>query len=93
MLPRVPSLDLVCRGASQPVQASAPGQDNDALDQPPLISVVMPCLNEADGVAECIGKALRGIAKTGLAGEVVVVDNGSSDGSAEIAARAGARVV
>lgn len=53
----------------------------------------MPCLNEAGAVAECIAKAWRGIEKTGLPGEVVVVDNGSSDGSAEIAERAGARVV
>lgn len=59
----------------------------------PLISVVMPCLNEADGVAGCVAKAWRGIEATGLPGEVVVVDNGSTDGSAELARKAGARVV
>lgn len=57
------------------------------------ISVVMPCLNEADGVGVCVEKALRAMAAMGVRGEVVVVDNGSTDGSAEIAARAGARVV
>jgi glycosyltransferase involved in cell wall biosynthesis len=58
-----------------------------------LVSVVMPCLNEANGVGPCVEKALRAIAAMGLPGEVVVVDNGSTDGSAEIAARAGARVI
>ncbi len=57
------------------------------------ISVVMPCLNEAEGVARCIEKALSAIDEMGVAGEVVVVDNGSTDGSPEIAQRAGARVV
>lgn len=57
------------------------------------VSVVMPCLNEAEGVGVCVEKALRAIASMGVSGEVVVVDNGSTDGSPEIAARAGARVV
>lgn len=57
------------------------------------VSVVMPCLNEAEGVGLCVEKALRGIAALGVSGEVVVVDNGSTDGSPEIAERAGARVV
>lgn len=59
----------------------------------PLISVVMPCLDEAENVAACIAAARRGIERTGLSGEIVVVDNGSSDGSAEIARDTGARVV
>jgi glycosyltransferase involved in cell wall biosynthesis len=58
-----------------------------------LVSVVMPCLNEADGVGICVEKARRALDKMGVPGEVLVVDNGSTDGSAEIAARAGARVV
>jgi glycosyltransferase involved in cell wall biosynthesis len=57
------------------------------------VSVIMPCLNEAEGVGVCVEKALRAIASMGVVGEVVVVDNGSTDGSPEIAARAGARVV
>src|SRR5437667_6020734 len=53
----------------------------------------MPCLNEARAVGICVEKARRALAAMGVRGEVVVVDNGSSDGSPEIAARAGARVV
>ncbi len=59
----------------------------------PLVSVVIPCLDEAETIAECVRKAWRGIAASGLAGEVLVVDNGSTDGTPELAARAGARVV
>ncbi|MEM8929572.1 MAG: glycosyltransferase [Acidobacteriota bacterium] len=65
----------------------------DSTPDQPMISVVIPCLNEAQSVGICVEKALRGIAKTGLTGEVVVVDNGSTDGSGEIATAAGARVV
>jgi len=57
------------------------------------ISVVMPCLNEAESVGTCVAKAFEGIRLSGLVGEVVVADNGSWDGSVEIARRAGARVV
>ena len=60
---------------------------------PPVVSVVLPCLNEADGVGRCVEKATSALHDMGIAGEVVVVDNGSTDGSAEIAARAGARVI
>ena len=57
------------------------------------LTVVMPCLNEEANVATCVKKALAAFAKAGLAGEVVVVDNGSKDRSAELAAAAGARVI
>jgi len=53
----------------------------------------MPCLNEEDGVAECVQKALNWIEQAGMRGEVIVVDNNSTDQSAEIAAAAGARVI
>ena len=59
----------------------------------PELSVVMPCLNEADTVVTCVTKALKAMAGSGVAGEVIVADNGSTDGSQELAARAGARVV
>ena len=57
------------------------------------ICVVMPCLNEEESVAECVRCALEGIGRSGLVGEVVVCDNGSSDRSVELAEAAGARVV
>jgi glycosyltransferase involved in cell wall biosynthesis len=57
------------------------------------LTVVMPCLNEAETVATCVGKAVRFIDEHGIDGEVVVADNGSTDGSQQLAAEAGARVV
>ncbi len=57
------------------------------------LSVVMPCLNEKDTLGTCIEKALASIDKLGIRGEVIVADNGSTDGSQEIARRLGARVV
>jgi glycosyltransferase involved in cell wall biosynthesis len=57
------------------------------------LSIVMPCLNEARTVGICVSKAMRFLLEEGISGEVVVADNGSTDGSQEIAARAGARVV
>ncbi len=59
----------------------------------PEVSVVMPCLNEAETLAVCIRKALEAFARSGIAGEVVVADNGSTDGSQEIATHEGARLV
>jgi glycosyltransferase involved in cell wall biosynthesis len=57
------------------------------------VSVVIPCLNEAKSIGICIEKALRAFESEGLSGEVVVADNGSTDGSIEIAEACGARVV
>lgn len=63
-------------------------------DSPPVeVTVVMPCLNEEQSVGICVTKALEGIRRSGRSGEVVVVDNGSSDDSVQVAGRAGARVV
>src|SRR5262249_24101377 len=57
------------------------------------VSVVMPCLNEARTVATCVDKAVRSLEAMGVRGEVIVADNGSSDGSPEIAKKHGAHVV
>lgn len=57
------------------------------------VSVVLPCLNESETVVACVRKALEGIALAGTTGEVIVADNGSTDGSQELARAAGARVV
>ena len=57
------------------------------------LTILMPCLNEAETVATCVRKARSFLATSGVAGEVLVADNGSTDGSAELAVQAGARVV
>jgi hypothetical protein len=59
----------------------------------PVVSVVLPCLNEARTIGACVARAFEGIASAGVRGEVIVADNGSVDGSRDIAASAGARVV
>jgi glycosyltransferase involved in cell wall biosynthesis len=58
-----------------------------------VVSVVIPCLNEAETIAECVTQARRVLDEAGLEGEVLVVDNGSTDGSGELARAAGANVV
>jgi glycosyltransferase involved in cell wall biosynthesis len=76
--------------ATLPELAAPPVVDNaDALE----VSVVMPCLNEARTVGRCVDKAQSSLDALGVRGEVVVADNGSSDGSQEIAREHGARVV
>jgi len=57
------------------------------------VTVVMPCLNEADTVATCVRKAIGAFERSGISGEVLVADNGSTDGSQRLAEEAGARVV
>ena len=57
------------------------------------LTILMPCLNEAETLGTCIGKALAFLQRTGVAGEVLVADNGSTDGSRSIAEEMGARVV
>jgi glycosyltransferase involved in cell wall biosynthesis len=74
---------------SLPAEASAVEQTNNVVE----VSVVIPCLNEANSLAFCVDKAIRAFHSAGLSGEVVVADNGSTDGSIEIAESHGARVV
>jgi glycosyltransferase involved in cell wall biosynthesis len=90
--------DRACRGGETIVEAHLnPDRTAScspaAAEAPVELSVVMPCLNEAETLAKCIEKAQRSIRELGLTGEIVVADNGSADGSPEIAARMGARVV
>jgi glycosyltransferase involved in cell wall biosynthesis len=59
----------------------------------PVVSVVIPCLNEAENIERCVAAALEAIETMGVDGEVVVADNDSEDDSAQLAERAGARVV
>src|ERR1700722_17396265 len=58
-----------------------------------LVSVVIPCLNEAENIEECVRTAREVLEGTGIDGEVLVVDNASEDDSAALATAAGARVV
>jgi glycosyltransferase involved in cell wall biosynthesis len=57
------------------------------------LTILMPCLNEAETLATCIRKARRFLDASGVAGEVLIADNGSTDGSREIATAEGARIV
>jgi len=59
----------------------------------PEVSIVMPCLNEAETLQVCIEKAQSALQRSGIKGEIIIADNGSSDGSQELALSCGARVV
>jgi glycosyltransferase involved in cell wall biosynthesis len=73
---------------------SAPPAAADAQDaELPLVSVVIPCLNESENITSCVNAALEAIVRMGVHGEVVVADNNSEDDSARLAEEAGARVV
>ena len=67
----------------------ASGPSNEVIE----VSVVLPCLNERETVAACVTKAMAALNDAGIKGEVIVADNGSSDGSIDLAESAGARVV
>lgn len=66
---------------------------SDLREDAPEVSVVIPCLNEARSIAFCIDKAIAALRGHAIRGEVLVADNGSTDGSVEIAQEHGARVV
>jgi glycosyltransferase involved in cell wall biosynthesis len=63
------------------------------IASPPDVSVVIPCLNEAGNIEECVRRARHVLEANRIQGEVIVVDNGSEDGSGELAAGAGAHVI
>ncbi len=72
-----------------PAAVGAPSTPSTAIE----VSVVIPCLNEAENISECVRLSLAAMVEAGIAGEVVVADNNSDDGSGELAAAAGAHVV
>jgi cellulose synthase/poly-beta-1,6-N-acetylglucosamine synthase-like glycosyltransferase len=81
-----------------PIQADSMNQSENPMPTLPEseemdLTILMPCLNEADTLATCIKKSLKSLADLGLRGEVLIADNGSTDGSIEIAKGLGARVV
>jgi len=63
------------------------------MSAPLHLTILMPCLNEAETIAQCIEKAQTGLARAGVPGEILIADNGSTDGSQAIAEKLGARVV
>jgi glycosyltransferase involved in cell wall biosynthesis len=75
------------------VSQEAAASSTAALDTAPELSIVMPCLNEAETIGTCIQKAQAFLHRYHVAGEIVVADNGSTDGSQAIATLMGARVV
>ena len=78
-----------------PTVEAPPAQETPALETrvKTFVSVVIPCLNEAQSIEEAVRSARQALEDNDLPGEVVVADNGSTDGSPELAERAGARVV
>jgi glycosyltransferase involved in cell wall biosynthesis len=75
-----------------PTSVPPPAPESEPADGP-LVSVVIPCLNEAENIEACVTAALAAIDGMGVVGEVVVADNDSEDDSARLAEEAGARVV
>ena len=71
----------------------SPLADVPTADDELVVSVVIPCLNEEENIERCVRTALEVLREAGIPGEVVVADNASEDGSAELAAAVGARVV
>lgn len=79
---------------TNPLEDVALGAENSGLAASPVeLTILMPCLDEALTVGICVGKAMRFLARSGVVGEVLIADNGSTDGSQAIARRLGARVI
>lgn len=78
---------------TESIQLVSTGLDTAVREQPIELSVVLPCLNERETVGICVSKAIATLDAAGITGEVIVADNGSTDGSIELAQSAGARVV
>jgi Glycosyl transferase family 2 len=74
--------------ATEPAERLPPAESHDVE-----LTILMPCLNEAETIAACIDKAGEFLARSGVAGEILIADNGSNDGSVEYALARGVRVV
>lgn len=75
------------------VGSSGDTRDSTVPQSQVEISIVMPCLNESETVGICVEKAMTALRANGIRGEVIVADNGSTDGSQQLSTAAGARVV
>jgi glycosyltransferase involved in cell wall biosynthesis len=80
---------------SETIQTPRHTADDDRASSVPAfeLTILMPCLNEAETLARCITKARAFLIRSGIIGEVLIADNGSTDGSQQIAETLGARVV
>jgi len=83
---KIPTVD-------RPSQSGAESAERQAGHEGPLVSVVLPCLNEEEAIGSCIDTIQQTFESAGIDGEIVVCDNGSTDNSVTIAAHFGARVV
>ena len=92
-LPRPEGVPTGAHRESMSTLEQTPGAAVPAADGAVRVSVVIPCLNEAENIVECVTRARRVLAESGVQGEVIVADNASEDRSAELARGAGARVV
>jgi glycosyltransferase involved in cell wall biosynthesis len=84
---------MITRNTSSVKSSEAPAHTVASEPSSVEVSIVMPCLNEADTLETCIRKAQRALCEQNILGEIIVADNGSTDGSQAVAARAGARIV
>lgn len=89
----VPAVDIAPDLPGMHVPAVAAATARGYGTEAPEVSIVMPCLNEAETVGTCVGKASAFLSRARIAGEIIVADNGSTDGSQRIAESKGARVV
>jgi hypothetical protein len=80
-------------GAMSTIEHTSAADVHGSASHTPRVSVVIPCLNEAENIQECVTRAKRVLDEAGIAGEVIVADNASDDGSPELAKSAGAMVV
>ncbi len=89
------AFSLCCHNHSkmESLHMTSGGEGKPMHDDRLEVSIVIPCLNEAEMIAACVREARIAIKKSGIPGEVVVADNGSTDNSVELATQAGARVV
>jgi glycosyltransferase involved in cell wall biosynthesis len=84
-------MELISLSNKEPTAAMGENNFDESINIE--LSVVMPCLNESDTLAVCIEKAQRAMSENNIVGEIIVADNGSTDGSPDIARGLGARVV
>ena len=75
------------------IEREITGETRSQDPEAPRVSIVIPCLNEAGTIEECVRRARHALEANDITGEVIVADNGSEDGSGDLAAAAGARVI